>query len=120
MIDSIAAAEVKSLDKARKNLVHGWCILLKKKVDSVNCCEHYMEKHLDVLVVCYHTIIVFLYLHFDVASDAFSTFKDLMTKHPTAVSEYLMTTHYTMSSLSFHHMKVMMTLLKVFVANLET
>ncbi|CAA2986732.1 calcium-binding 39 [Olea europaea subsp. europaea] len=31
--------------------------------------------------------------NFDVASDAFSTFKDLLTKHPLAVSEFL-TTHY--------------------------
>ncbi|XP_052207580.1 uncharacterized protein LOC127811608 isoform X2 [Diospyros lotus] len=31
--------------------------------------------------------------NFDVASDAFSTFKDLLTKHETAVSEFL-TTHY--------------------------
>ncbi|KAH6755533.1 Mo25 family protein [Perilla frutescens var. hirtella] len=30
---------------------------------------------------------------FDVASDSFSTFKDLLTKHPTAVAEYL-ATHY--------------------------
>ncbi|EYU43853.1 hypothetical protein ABFS83_07G023900 [Erythranthe nasuta] len=30
---------------------------------------------------------------FDVASDAFATFKDLLTKHETAVSEFL-TTHY--------------------------
>lgn len=31
--------------------------------------------------------------NFDVASDAFSTFKDLLTKHPVAVSEFL-TSHY--------------------------
>lgn len=31
--------------------------------------------------------------NFDVASDAFSTFKDLLTKHATAVSEFL-TSHY--------------------------
>nr|GEU37530.1 hypothetical protein [Tanacetum cinerariifolium] len=31
--------------------------------------------------------------NFDVASDAFSTFKDLLTKHPDAVSEFL-TSHY--------------------------
>lgn len=31
--------------------------------------------------------------NFDVASDAFATFKDLLTKHETAVSEYL-TAHY--------------------------
>lgn len=31
--------------------------------------------------------------NFDVTSDAFSTFKDLLTKHASAVSEYL-TTHY--------------------------
>ncbi|XP_024986360.1 calcium-binding protein 39 isoform X2 [Cynara cardunculus var. scolymus] len=31
--------------------------------------------------------------NFDVASDAFSTFKDLLTKHPIAVSEFL-TSHY--------------------------
>ncbi|XP_010255807.1 PREDICTED: calcium-binding protein 39-like isoform X2 [Nelumbo nucifera] len=31
--------------------------------------------------------------NFDVASDAFATFKDLLTKHPTAVSEFL-TSHY--------------------------
>lgn len=30
---------------------------------------------------------------FDVASDSFSTFKDLLTKHPTAVAEFL-NTHY--------------------------
>ncbi|XP_042064679.1 calcium-binding protein 39-like isoform X1 [Salvia splendens] len=115
--------------EARKNLVHCWSILLKQKVDSVNCCEQYMEKHLellDFLVVCYdnkeialtcgHMLrecikfptlskyildspcfeLFFKFIElptFDVASDAFSTFKDLMTKHPTAVSEYL-TTHY--------------------------
>ncbi|KAL1543183.1 calcium-binding protein 39 [Salvia divinorum] len=115
--------------EARKNLVHCWSILLKQKVDSVNCCEQYMEKHLELLeflVVCYdnkeialtcgHMLrecikfptlskyilespcfeLFFKFIElptFDVASDAFSTFKDLMTKHPTAVSEYL-TTHY--------------------------
>ncbi|XP_051125954.1 uncharacterized protein LOC127247908 [Andrographis paniculata] len=31
--------------------------------------------------------------NFDIASDAFSTFKDLLTKHPNAVSEFL-TAHY--------------------------
>ncbi|XP_042037447.1 calcium-binding protein 39-like [Salvia splendens] len=116
--------------EARKNLVHCWSILLKQKVDSVNFCEQYMEKHLellDFLVVCYdnkeialtcgHMLrecikfptlskyilespcfeLFFKFIElptFDVASDAFSTFKDLMTKHPTAVSEYL-TTHYS-------------------------
>ncbi|KAG6435504.1 hypothetical protein SASPL_100378 [Salvia splendens] len=177
--------------EARKNLVHCWSILLKQKVDSVNCCEQYMEKHLellDFLVVCYdnkeialtcgHMLrecikfptlskyildspcfeLFFKFIElptFDVASDAFSTFKDLMTKHPTAVSEYL-TTHYNeffeqyeklltsanyvtrrqslkllsdflLESPSTHimkryigevrHLKIMMTLLKVFVAN---
>ncbi|XP_057771854.1 uncharacterized protein LOC130991582 [Salvia miltiorrhiza] len=115
--------------EARKNLVHCWSILLKQKVDSINCCEQYMEKHLellDFLVVsydnkeialtcghmlrecikfptlskyilespCFELFFKFVELPtFDVASDAFSTFKDLLTKHPTAVSEYL-TTHY--------------------------
>ncbi|KAE8723382.1 calcium-binding protein 39-like isoform 2 [Hibiscus syriacus] len=92
---------------------------------------------------------------FDVASDSFSTFKDLLTKHGTVVSEYL-TAHYdeffdmyekllTSSNyvtrrqslkllsdfllepsnsnimkryvLEVRYLKVMMTLLKVFVAN---
>ncbi|KAF8401607.1 hypothetical protein HHK36_012553 [Tetracentron sinense] len=93
--------------------------------------------------------------NFDVASDAFATFKDLLTKHETAVSEFL-TAHYEeffelyeklLTSANYvtrrqslkllseflleapnshimkryilevRYLKVMMTLLKVFVAN---
>ncbi|XP_010255811.1 PREDICTED: calcium-binding protein 39-like isoform X6 [Nelumbo nucifera] len=53
--------------------------------------------------------------NFDVASDAFATFKDLLTKHPTAVSEFL-TSHYEEDSskniqISAFH------IFKIFVAN---
>ncbi|GLT99265.1 hypothetical protein SLE2022_167120 [Rubroshorea leprosula] len=103
--------------EARKDLVHCWSILLKQKVDSINCCVQYIEKHfelLDFLVVCYDNkeialncgnmlrecikfptlakyilespsfVLFFKFLelpNFDVVSDAFSTFKDLLTKH---------------------------------------
>ncbi|KAE9453189.1 hypothetical protein C3L33_14906, partial [Rhododendron williamsianum] len=101
--------------EARKDLVHCWSMLLKQQVGSTCCCVEYIENHLellDFLVVCvvFHTFMVlFRYLlespsfelffkyvelpNFDIASDAFSTFKDLLTKHEDAVSEYL-TAHY--------------------------
>ncbi|GLT45695.1 hypothetical protein SLA2020_195090 [Shorea laevis] len=115
--------------EARKDLARCWSILLKQKVDSINCCVQYIEKHfelLDFLVVCYDNkeialncgnmlrecikfptlakyilespsfVLFFKFLelpNFDVASDAFSTFKDLLTKHGTIVSQYL-TAHY--------------------------
>ncbi|XP_034201029.1 calcium-binding protein 39 isoform X2 [Prunus dulcis] len=73
--------------------------------------------------------------NFDVASDAFSTFKDLLTKHGTVVSEFL-TAHYdellseflleTPNShimkryiLEVRYLKVMMTLLKDSSKNIQ-
>ncbi|GKV39112.1 hypothetical protein SLEP1_g46925 [Rubroshorea leprosula] len=35
--------------EARKDLVHCWSILLKQKVDSINCCVQYIEKHFELL-----------------------------------------------------------------------
>jgi calcium binding protein 39 len=44
---------------------------------------------------CFELFFKFVELpNFDVASDAFSTFKDLLTKHDSVVSEFL-TSHYT-------------------------
>ncbi|XP_022728536.1 calcium-binding protein 39-like [Durio zibethinus] len=56
-LDAKTVAEVKALEKARKDLLHLWSILLKQKVDSTCCCVEYIEKHLelfDFLVVCYY------------------------------------------------------------------
>ncbi|WVY94378.1 hypothetical protein V8G54_033466 [Vigna mungo] len=90
--------------EARKDLVHCWSILLKHKVESNSCCVEYIEQHaelLDFLVVWYilesaSFVLFFKFVelpNFDVASDAFSTFKDLLTKHVNVVSEFL-TAHY--------------------------
>ncbi|KAJ0979666.1 hypothetical protein J5N97_015140 [Dioscorea zingiberensis] len=115
--------------KARKDLVHCWCILLGQKVGSTYCCVDYLENHvelLDFLVICYNNKeialncgsmlrecikypslakyilesasfeLFFKYVelpNFDIASDALCTFKELLTRHETAVSQFL-SAHY--------------------------
>ncbi|KAA3455683.1 Calcium-binding 39 [Gossypium australe] len=107
--------------EARKDLVHCWSILLKQQVDSKYCCVEYIEKHLDydnkeIALNCGNMlrecikfpslaqyilnsasfVLFFKFVelpNFDVASDAFSTFKDILTKHASLVAEYL-TGHY--------------------------
>ncbi|KAH7676891.1 Mo25-like protein [Dioscorea alata] len=111
--------------KARKDLVHCWCILLGQTDGSTYCCVDYLEKHvelLDFLVICYNNKeialncgsmlrecikyptlakyilesasfeLFFNYVelpNFDIASDALCTFKELLTRHETAVSQFL-------------------------------
>ncbi|KAL5150862.1 Calcium-binding protein 39 [Glycine soja] len=107
--------------EARKDLVHCWSILLKHKVETNYYCVEYIEQHIDydnkdialscgiMLRECIKFpslaryilesasfVLFFKFVelpNFDVASDAFSTFKDLLTKHVNVVSEFL-TAHY--------------------------
>ncbi|KAG8483249.1 hypothetical protein CXB51_022190 [Gossypium anomalum] len=107
---------------SKKDLVHCWSILLKQQVDSKYCCVEYIEKHLDydnkeIALNCGNMlrecikfpslaqyilnsasfVLFFKFVELpnfdDVASDAFSTFKDILTKHASLVAEYL-TGHY--------------------------
>ncbi|RLN16800.1 putative MO25-like protein [Panicum miliaceum] len=116
--DSFLALNTRTHAKVRKDLVHCWCILLRQKDDDSYCCVQYIENHLellDFLVGCYKNLdialncgnmlrecikyptlanfeLFFEYVelpNFDIASDALNTFKDLLTKHETVVSEFL-------------------------------
>ncbi|KAF6147379.1 hypothetical protein GIB67_003277 [Kingdonia uniflora] len=90
--------------EAKKDLVHFWCIFLRQmdSKDIVLNCGNMLRENIKFPSLVKYILdssrfeLLFKYVelpNFDVASDAFATFKDLLTKHETAISEFL-TAHY--------------------------